>query len=127
MSASNQFSLILGCGGYKHHTLSLCSGTTNAIINFNRHFDAVELEQIMNFLDYTCGLFDRPIGDWNKITNILKMFREKYNLIDDKMWEALYVWLPHHKRCGGYLKLIFNADIKVLSQEDLVIPYCLKR
>lgn len=123
--ASEKFSLVLGCGGHKYHNLTLCAGTYNIIIDFNRHFDAVELEKIMDFLDFTCGLFDGTIGDWNKVTNTLKLLYDRFKLIDDKTWEALHVWLPQHKRCGAFLRLIINDEIPLMfvqSQEALIKP-----
>ena len=110
--ASEQFSLVLGCGGNTHHDIMLCSGTYNVIVNFDRHFEAEQLKKTMDFLDFACGLFDKPMGDWNKIVNTLKMLREQHHLLDDKMWEALHLWLPQHKRCGAFLRLMFNADIE---------------
>lgn len=103
----------------------LCAGTHNVIINFDRHFEAEELKSIMDFLDFACGLFDKPMGDWNKIINTLKMLRERHHLLDDKTWEALHLWLPHHKRCGAFLRLMFNADIEStfkITQESPVGP-----
>jgi hypothetical protein len=123
--ASEQFSLILGCGGYKHYDMTMCAGTYNIIINFNRHFDAEELKKIMDFLDFACNLFDRPMGDWNKIVNTLKLLRERHHLLNDKTWEGLHLWLPQHKHCGAFLRLIFNADIESTfrqSQENLIEP-----
>lgn len=89
----------------------LCAGTHNIIINFNRHFEPVELKTIMDFLDFACGLFDSTMGDWNKIVNTLKMLRERFHLLDDETWKALHMWLPQHKHCGAFLRLMFNADI----------------
>ena len=102
---NNNFSLILGCGGYSYNDVILCAETQNIIVNFGKHHDDNEFEKIMDFLDFSCRLFDQTIADWNKITNILKILREQFNLIDDKKWEALYMWLPIHKRCGAYLML----------------------
>lgn len=123
--ASEKFSLVLGCGGFKHNEMMLCAGTYNIIIDFDRHFEAVKLQTIMDFLDFACNLFDRPMGDWNKIINTLKMLREQHGLLNDKIWEALYLWLPRHKQCGAFLRLIFNADIESIlnsSQETLIEP-----
>lgn len=94
------------------------------IVDFNRHFDAEPLAKIMDFLDFACNLFDGPVGDWNKIINTLKLLRDSHHLIDDKLWEALHMWLPQHKRCGAFLKLMFNADIEasIKPQEELVEP-----
>jgi len=128
--ASEQFSLILGCGGFRHHSFTLCSGTYNVLIDFDRHFEAEELHKIMDFLDFACSLFDGPMGDWNKIVNTLKMLRERHHLLDDKLWESLHLWLPQHKRCGAFLRLIFNADIEPTfgkPQETLVEPSYLQQ
>lgn len=123
--ASEQFSLVLGCGGHSIDGMVLCASTYNIIIDFDRHFDALELQKIMDFLDFTCSLFDRPMGDWNKIINTIKMLREQFGLINDKTWKNLHMWLPLHKQCGAFLRLMFNADIDSIlspSQESLVEP-----
>jgi len=95
-----------------HHNITMCAGTYNAIVDFDHHFEAQELKNIMDFLDFACNLFDTTMGDWNKIVNTLKMLRERHHLLDDKTWEALHLWLPQHKRCGAMLRLVFNADIE---------------
>lgn len=120
--ASNEFSLILSCGGFKHNNIVMCSGTSNVLVNFNRHFEPLQLNQIMDFLDYSCGLFDRPIGDWNKVVNTIKIFREKFTLIDDNTWQALHIWLPQHKRCGAFLKLKLNIELIPPDSDDVVSP-----
>jgi hypothetical protein len=122
---SNPFSLVLSCGGYRYNGIVLCSSTINAIIDFNRHGDALILEKIMDFLDYSCGLFDGPMIDWNKITNTLKIFKEQFGLIDDTLWQALHTWLPQHKKCGASLRLCLNNELtKMLSTTDevMIIP-----
>ncbi len=127
--ASNEFSLVLNCGGHKHNGLTMCSGTCNVLLDFNRHFEPLELSKIMDFLDFACGLFDHPMGDWNKVTNTLKILRDRFSLLDDKMWEALHRWLPQHKRCGAFLKLVLNLEVPFMlsmSQEALVLPERLK-
>lgn len=122
VKTKNDFSLIIGCGGYKYNNIILCSGTMNILIDFNCHFDELESKEIMNFLDNTCNLFDRPMGDWNKIINSLKFFKEKFNLIDDRTYEALYVWFPKHKQCGAYIKLELNEELKRNVDEYLITP-----
>lgn len=122
---SHEFSLVLGCGGYRYKDIVLCSGTMNVIINFSRHFDANELSQIMDFLDHGCGLFDNVVGDWNKVVNTLQLLFNKYKLISDDLWLGLHVWLPQHKKCGGYIKLVMNDELnKILIQnnDELVVP-----
>lgn len=116
--APEQFSLVLGCGGYTYNNIELCSGTHNVIIDFNHHLDATTLQKIMDFLDFACGLFDRPMGDWNKVINTLKLLREQHNLIDDNIWEALHAWIPRHKQCGGFLRLALNTDIESIFSKS---------
>jgi hypothetical protein len=79
----------------------------------------------MDFLDFACGLFDTTMGDWNKIVNTLKLLRERFHLLDDKTWQALHMWLPQHKHCGAFLRLMFNADIETtfkVTQESFIEP-----
>lgn len=115
MAHVGKFSLVLNCGGYRYEEMIMCASTTNVIIDFDRNMELVELQKLMNFLDYTCGLFDRPMADWNKIVNTLKIFKEQFKLLDDKKWKALYTWLPQHKKCGGVLKLVLNDELKNIN------------
>ena len=116
-------SLVLGCGGYSYRGFSLCSGTYNVITEFSRHFEGVELEKVMDFLDYTCNLFDGVMSDWNKITNTLKMLRTQFHLIDDQKWESLHIWLPRHKQCGAVLRLVLSSEVDaIFSAESLIKP-----
>lgn len=128
MNSSNPFSLILNCGGFKYNDVILCAGTTNILINFDKHVDAQQIEKIIDFLDYSCLLFDKPIIDWNKIVNTLKMFKEQYHLIDDQMWLGLTAWLPQHKKCGASLSLCLNSELNLLElQEHFITPKFLKK
>lgn len=128
MALSDEFSLILCCGGYTYNNLIICSGTNNIIIDFARHFEPLESKQIMDFLDDTCGLFDKPIGDWNKLINTLQVLYNKFHLINDELWKALYVWIPKHKQCGAVIKLMLNIEMAALikSQEVLILPQTIK-
>ncbi len=121
MSISNTFSLILTCGGLKLNDIILCSSTANTIINFDRHFDELRLEKIMDFLDYSCNLFDGPIIDINKAVNVLRMFKDQYALIDDKLWDTLHIWLPQHKRCGIVLSLCLNDNVNCILDNEVSI------
>lgn len=119
---NNEFSLLLGCGGHTVGDLITCNGVENVIINFAKHLDNVN--KVTDFLDFQCGLFDRPIGDWNKVVNTIQVLRNTYNLIDDKLWQSLQIWFPMHKRCGGYLRLVLNSDVPkyLIIQEEFVVP-----
>lgn len=120
----NDFSLVLGCSGCKYNDLVLCSGTFNLIIDFAGHFEPEKSKQIMDFLDYTCELFDYPMGDWNKITNTLKILYDNFKLIDDKRWQGLHTWFPRHKQCAAFIKLVLNEELsKDDSDEYLIIPH----
>jgi hypothetical protein len=114
MSLSEAFSLVLSCGGYEFNNMVLCSSTINVIIDFDRHMEDIQNEKTMDFLDQSCSLFDGPMTDWNKITNTLKMLKERFGLIDDKKWLALYSWLPLHKKCGASLILCLNDNLDEL-------------
>lgn len=120
--SENKFSLVLGCGGKKHLDFILCSGTLNQLINFDKHIENNKAEEIMVFLDYTCGLFDAVMWDWNKVINTIKILRDKYSLIDDNMWENLHIWLPQHKKCGGFLRIILNTELFMNEKDDFVLP-----
>ena len=124
MVTINNFSLILGCGGCVKNNISLCSGTTSTIIDFSKYIKRQTLDDVVNFLDNTCGLFDSMVGEWNKLVNIIKILHDKYALIDDKAWLTLHTWFIQHKPCGAYLRLVFNHDMQEdpAQQEQAIIP-----
>jgi hypothetical protein len=118
----NKISLLLGCGGYSYNDIVLCAETQSIVVSFNKHHSNDEYEKIMNFLDNSCKLFDNTITDWNKIVNILKIFHDQFNLIDNKKWDMLYIWFPMHKRCGGYLQLVVDAQLPEDHTSILIHP-----
>ena len=121
--SKDSFSLVLNCGHWEYNGLVMCAGTENVLVDFSKLFGKEEHNEIMDFLDHTCGFFDQPMSDWNQIINTIKHLRDKFSLIDEVMWQGLYVWLPQHKRCGACLRLVFNDQIQKIGEvEELVMP-----
>lgn len=123
---ADEFSLILYCGGSIKNGITICPTTTNILIDFQQHIEALKLEGLMDFLDYSCRLFDEPIVDWNKLVNVLKILRDKFFLISDKLWEGLSLWLGCHKKCGAVLRLVMNVNLPEYvndePDEELILP-----
>ena len=124
---ATDFSLLLTCGGFLSNKVVICAGTNNIIIDFAKDFSKEQHQKIMDFLDISCQLFDSPISDWNKIINVLSIFKNDFNLISDDLWTDLYVWFPIHKKCGATIRLILNTELIMVDNEELVLPYNLKK
>lgn len=122
---SNSFSLLLGCGGLTIHGLTICSPSISIVMDFDIHIEKEMLDKVVDFLD-SCGLFDSIVSDWNKVIGILRMLRDRHHLISDDKWYALSVWLPRHKKCGGFLRLILNSDLPSFTEDSIIMPCRLK-
>ena len=114
----NDFSLVLGCSGCKYNDLVLCSGTFNLIIDFAGHFEPEKSKQIMDFLDYTCELFDYPMGDWNKITNTLKILYDNFKDISNVRC------LEFRKRIGQVMSLLNRSRRSIIWQYKHMFKTC---
>lgn len=115
---------MLNCGGFKFNGLILCSGTVNTIVDFADHLEIERLDEVLDFLDFSCKLFDGVMTDWNKITNAIKILHDRFDLIDPGTWQFLFTWLPQHKHCGACLSLIFNDQLldEQPKEEELILP-----
>lgn len=79
--------------------------------------------QLFDFLDFSCKLFDKAETNWNAIMGILKILRERFKLIDDDLWNNLSLWIAQHKKCGSFLRLAERETFKqTYDKEVLVLP-----
>jgi hypothetical protein len=102
--------LILGCNG---HTVkggfTNCTGIENPIVELSK-MDDQSYERVIAFFEKACGLFDAPVNNYNKCTNIITMLYRDYSIIDDEMLHNIQFFLKTHKSCGIYLFLIMRED-----------------
>ena len=112
--------LVLGCGGKILEDIIICRETENVIIDLSQHKIT---NNIINFLDNPCGLFNKPIVELNLVTNILTILYDSYSAFDKIIWGALQYWVSQHKRCGIYLKLFLKEEytIKNLNNQYIEI------
>ena len=71
----------------------------NKILYLNE-IDKSKQEKVISFLDNACGLFDKEIYDYNKISNILKMLYSKFEVIDKNMLYKIQIFLMMYKHFG---------------------------
>jgi hypothetical protein len=99
--------LILGCHGHRNFGWSLCKGTQNMLLNLNEL--GSEAEQVMDYLDRHCKLFESVVDDNNKVVNIVHYVINR-GLVQDHMKKLIYESLAMHKLCGHYLFIRVDSD-----------------
>lgn len=92
--------LVLGCHGRKLFKLTMCEGTSNAIVDFRSV--SHDKEHIYDYLDSHCKLFDRIATDINKIGNVISHLN-KNGVIPNHELETLWDYISMHKKCGLYM------------------------
>jgi hypothetical protein len=102
--------LVLGCNGHSDTDGFLnCTGISNIIIDL-QSLDDSEYLRLLDFLERSCNLFDEPVYNRNKVSNILSMIHRDYNSISHSMLFNIQSFMQMHKRCGHYLLLIMKED-----------------
>lgn len=105
--------LILGCGGYQSKDGFLsCKSIENAIIDLSKIEDH-KYDRLIDFLDRTAKLFDKPTLDYNKIVNILNFLYKVIEVIDEDMLINIQKFIRLHKECGLYLIVLMKEDYNV--------------
>lgn len=101
--------LVFGCNGLRHQNFLLCGGVSNKVLDLE-NMDKENYPKILDFLDNVCGLFDSPIFDHNKCSNILSLLYKDYLPQDQKTLNNIQAFIKTHKECGIYLMLILKED-----------------
>jgi ABC-type uncharacterized transport system fused permease/ATPase subunit len=98
--------LVLGCREFfDEDNFYYCNHISNAIVDLQK-IDKDIKEEVLNFFDYTCNLFDKPTYDYNKCVNIVNMLYKKYELISKDMLIKIQKFFQMYKRFGIYLMLV---------------------
>lgn len=98
--------LVLGCNGFVGmDKFVFCPSTNNCILNISK---LERKEEILLFLENTCGLFNGPINDPNKSMNILSMLYRDFKVISSEMLYNIQSFSRQHKSCGIYLALVLS-------------------
>lgn len=101
--------VILGCNGFKNKTFKYCNGIINPIIDLDKIPDDI-YEDFVNFLERSCELFDGPVLDHNKCSNILNMIHKKYSLYSNEKLIDIQKFLKMHKDCGIFINLVLKEN-----------------
>jgi hypothetical protein len=101
----------MGCNGntIKNEFIN-CNGIENIIIKLSE-IDEQNYGRVIDFFDKACGLFDAPVNNHNKCTNIVTMLYRDYGIINDEMLYRIQFFIKMHKPCGIYLFLIMKEDV----------------
>ncbi len=100
--------LIMGCNGFSSTGgFHYCHSVNNPILNVSKQ---EELDKILQFLDKTCELFDRPCADYNKCMNIVSMLFRDFKVIPQETLHNIQAFSRQHKTCGIYLALVLSED-----------------
>lgn len=92
--------LVLGCHGRKLYGLTMCDGTSNIVLDLRKVPE--DKEDIYDYLDKHCKLFDKIATDQNKIGSVIS-FLSQHNFLSKHMTEAMYDYIAMHRKCGLYM------------------------
>lgn len=120
MNETTSYSLILSCNGRYSNGVQLCGCTQFILADLSSPTKINQ--QVINFLDYTCHLFDSPEFDWNAILNIIKILKDKYKYFNENFYSSLCQWTTYHKSCGAILRIDFNSSVISEEKFDSVDP-----
>ena len=97
---------VLGCREYSDEdNFYYCNHISNIILDLQKvHKD--KKEEIINFFDYTCELFDKPTYDYNKCVNIINLLYKTYEVIDEDMLKKIQKFFQMYRKFGIYLMLV---------------------
>lgn len=102
--------LILGCAGHSGKDGFVdCNGVSNPILDLDDLSES-DYIRIIEFLDNSCELFDQPMYNYNKISNVLNMMHRDYGVIAPTTLFNIQRFLKMHKNCGIFLILILKED-----------------
>ena len=76
-----------------------CETISNKILYLNK-IKKEDREKLYSFLDNACGLFDRPVFDYNKLSNILKMLYGNFEVIDETTLKKIQQFIFMYKKYG---------------------------
>lgn len=92
--------LMLGCHGHRNFGWSLCKGTQNILLDLEDL--GRDREEVLEYLDEHCKIFEQVIDDNNKVSNIAH-YIVKRELLPKHMTKLIYEMLSMHKVCGCYI------------------------
>ncbi len=102
--------LILGCNGHTDKEgFSFCRGIENIIADFSIIRNDNK-QEIINFLDNGCDLFEVMMTDHNKCVNCITLLYRKYNIITQNDLYKIQLFIKNHRLCGIYLILVLKED-----------------
>ncbi len=100
------FVLKLGCWGREIKDFTMCKGIENTILVLSNKTSINN--DIINFLDNTYGLFDKPLYNniHTAIFNIQNRFSDvKNSIFNEERFKIIEDFCIFHNKCGLYLRL----------------------
>lgn len=102
--------LVLGCNGNSDkEDFIYCSSCSNPIIDLAK-VKKENYDKLMEFLDNSCSLFDRPCFDYNKTVNIINFLYKNFSIISEEKLHKIQAFIRMHRSCGIYIMLIMKED-----------------
>lgn len=100
------FVLVLGCQEHQDESgFTYCSHLSNIILDID-NVSSENKEEVINFFDRACNLFDKPCYDYNKIVNIVNYLYKKYNVISENLLKKIQKLFYMYKEFGMFLILV---------------------
>lgn len=102
--------LILGCNGHSDKSgFIYCRSCNNPLLDLAK-IKREEYDKVLDFLERSCSLFDRPCYDHNKCVNIINYLYRNFSIISEDKLHKVQAFIKMHKSCGTYLMLILKED-----------------
>jgi len=102
--------LILGCNGnIDPDGFLYCSETCNIVIDLAEPVFIGD-DNLLDFLDETCRLFDNPEYNYNACINMITMLYRDYECFDEDFLHKLQFYFRNHRSCGVYIMLMTKED-----------------
>jgi hypothetical protein len=114
--------LVLGCWGREQDNFYSCSGASNVILDITKNTERNIL--IAEFLDKVYNIFEKPL--YSNVHTALWKIQDQFSevgrpVFNDKLFKHIEEFCITHKKCGVYLKLIFDKEIGEKMRDTIVV------
>ena len=97
--------LNLGCHGNADGEFCYCHGLSNQILDFS-DLKNEDIDKVIDFLENSSELLDRPVIDNNKVTNIISYLYKNFKIFEQDKLFKIQLFMRMHRSCGLKLELL---------------------
>jgi hypothetical protein len=98
--------LKLGChGNIDDDEFCYCHGVSNQILNI-ADLSHKDIDEVIDFLNKSSNLIDKPMVDNNKVTNTIAYLYKNFKIFSQEDLHKIQFFMKIHKTCGLKLELV---------------------